>query len=132
MEKMERDINLLVSQIDGMVAFELRYYYKRIATMDKHCDMYYAKCGRLDAWYHFAYNIIDCTSIQDAIGWLKDDIITYASKTRNNAYHRGYVAEARKIISRLSDIEYAYMSNADEPIKYIFCVIGLYNFNINM
>lgn len=129
---MEHDINLLVNQIDDMVAFELKYYFKRIGTMDAHSMMYASKCGRLDAWYQFAYAIVDCDCIQDAIDYIYDDIREYATKTRNSAYHRGYVSESKRIIDRLSDFESSYMCNADEPIRHIYSVIGLNSFNINM
>ena len=125
-------VNELVAKIDNFIAYEINRSYERLEETSEDSLMYDARCGRVDAIYSFAYAIVDEYSVQDAIDDMKEDISYYADKAKYYAFHRAYVAEARRIIRTIENFtNWYYINNMYEyPIKHVLSIVGLNNFGM--
>ncbi len=59
--------------------------------------------GMFEASYQFAYAVIECENIQDAVDFLNDDIRYYANDA--SAYIHGYVKAATTIVKVMTQLE---------------------------
>lgn len=125
-------VNELVAKIDNFVAYELERSFERLEETSEYSMMYDDRCGRVDAFYSFAYAIVDEYSVQDAIDNLNDDIKAWEFNAKHYAYYHGYVAEAQRIIRTIGNfVDWYYTENMYEyPIKHVLSVVGLNNLDM--
>lgn len=123
-------IKQLVRNIDNLVGYNLHRYYKRIDENkdDEKCFEYY--CGVLEAWYQFAYSIIDDTfnSVANAIFLLDDDLQYY--KDKPTWFAKGYIRAINKIFEILANYGFEYEQASNEPINNVYDTIHLTDFNM--
>ena len=126
----ENAINQLVENIDDVVAFNLHRYYKRIDENANDAKWFEYYCGVVDAWYQFAYVIVDdsSNSVADAIFFLDDELSYYNNKPTWFAI--GYRRSINKIFEKLAKYALEYEQTSNEPIANVYDTISIANFNI--
>lgn len=124
----KKALETLIERVDNLVSFKLCYTYKKVGNKNSLGYM----DGILDVYYNFAYNIADselgCSTVQDAIDSLNDDIIYYSGK--RGAFYRGYCKEGLRLIETLQKFAFEYQLTCDECIKHVYSTITCEQFNI--
>ena len=121
--KNEQAINEMMNDIDNMVHKSLVLFFKRVDRPNE--NGYFS--GQLDAYYRFAYYMVDDYTIQDAIDELLDDGMVYSVYT--DLYHRGYCHAMHKIVDYMHRARREYEDECDEPIRHVFSCLCIDNFN---
>lgn len=126
----ENAVNQLVRNIDNLIEYNLYRYYKRLDENKHDAKWFDLYCGVVDAWYQFAYSIIDDTfnSVADAIFLLEDDLQYY--KDKPTYFAMGYRRAINKIFEILAKYGLEYEQSSDEPIENVYDTIYIDSFNI--
>ena len=118
----------LVAKVDNLVAFGLKYNYKKSDTAhSRYFD------GKIDTLYCFTYAIVDDNdlTIQDAIDTLNDDIRWLESVYFDlDSYEKGVLNASRTIVNTLHLFEDNYKQVCAHPYRHPYSIMYIHDFNM--
>lgn len=122
---MDKELKFLVKKIDNFLCWGLNYSYKHSKG-----NGYFE--GMSDAYYHFAYDLLNeaipNSTIQDIMEVASEDAEWYSRKGKC-LFYDGYIKGCKKINESLHMFERTYyFTHSDIPIKHVLSTITLESF----